>query len=727
MDKPDCKRFKKTALSGAASLMAVAATLGQGHAETVTELEGQSPPLSAGDDVIVVKGTKLNSELDTTLLGEISVADTPFSVAVITADLIDNVQARRLADIIRRDPSVTVTTGVADFRNGQNIRGFEASDSFYDGLGPSPFTGILNTLNSFEQIEIIKGPSAGLLTPNSFGAIGGAINYVPKRPPNADDAFIETGGTYSQSDLFVGAVDVGGRLGDQKRLGYRLNGIFEDGTLEGNQVERDALGFDAVFDYQLTNDLTVDFGVHYLDVQVNAYVGQLALPLGLDVPEPPDADRQIAQSWGRVGDEILFGEAGFEWEPSSDFSLRGSFIAGTFKRRTLTGDGGDIATPDSPLYDDPSDYRVGDFVIGALGIGLTNDIINTALSGRYSWNAGVVENTTVVFGNYNSSNDNRAFDFGDDFISNLYDPIFVSEPLTQPPGESDYDRFFKNEVYGFGVGNTFSFDQFELLVGVRRVGIDQSGGSLTTGDTTFQLAQEKTVPVIAASYRPASSILLYANYGETFVQGSEAPDFAANAFERLGPLDVSQVEVGAKWEPKDDFALTLAVFEIDRSLEFLDTADNVFKQDGTQRHRGLELIASGAPSDQLRLLGGVAFLDAEIVEAGDIAINGSTPRAAPEFSASLFGEYALPLPGLFVNASFEYKSEQQIDIPNLRTIDGFARFDIGGRYEFSVNGTPIRVTANIQNVGDNNYWASYDAGLVVAEPRTFNIGFDILF
>ncbi|MEM9989427.1 MAG: TonB-dependent receptor plug domain-containing protein, partial [Pseudomonadota bacterium] len=69
------------------------------------------------DDTIIVQGTQLISDLDTSLLGRVDIAETPFSVNILTADLIDNLQARRLSDIIRRDPSVTVNTGVARFRN----------------------------------------------------------------------------------------------------------------------------------------------------------------------------------------------------------------------------------------------------------------------------------------------------------------------------------------------------------------------------------------------------------------------------------------------------------------------------------------------------------------------------------------------------------------------------------------------------------------------------------
>ena len=160
---------KKTPLARNTSSKAIIASgldhsISEGSAFVTTQLAAQAVVSDASQQVvaeeIIVKGTDLNRSINTSLLGEISVADTPFSVAVLTGDLIDNVQARRLTDIIRRDPSVTVTTGVADFRNGQSIRGFPASDQYYDGLGPTQLI-VAGPLNAFEQIEVIKGPSSG--------------------------------------------------------------------------------------------------------------------------------------------------------------------------------------------------------------------------------------------------------------------------------------------------------------------------------------------------------------------------------------------------------------------------------------------------------------------------------------------------------------------------------------------------------------------------------------
>ncbi|MGE9665980.1 TonB-dependent siderophore receptor, partial [Escherichia coli] len=69
-----------------------------------------------------------------------------------------------------------------------------------------------------------------------------------------------------------------------------------------------------------------------------------------------------------------------------------------------------------------------------------------------------------------------------------------------------------------------------------------------------------------------------------------------------------QIEVGAKYAPVKDLLLTAALFEAKRPFAY--TNDNGdFAQDGTQKNRGLELMADGHITHNLRVLGGGAWLD----------------------------------------------------------------------------------------------------------------------
>ncbi|MNV25475.1 Ferrichrome receptor FcuA precursor [compost metagenome] len=64
-------------------------------------------------------------------------------------------------------------------------------------------------------------------------------------------------------------------------------------------------------------------------------------------------------------------------------------------------------------------------------------------------------------------------------------------------------------------------------------------------------------------------------------------------------------------------------------------------------------------------------------------------------------------------------TQQYVDVGNTQTIPGWTRFDLGARYAFNANGTPMVVRATVENVFNKNYWQSAAReGLTVGAPRT---------
>ncbi|KAG0775817.1 hypothetical protein G6F22_013022 [Rhizopus arrhizus] len=64
-------------------------------------------------------------------------------------------------------------------------------------------------------------------------------------------------------------------------------------------------------------------------------------------------------------------------------------------------------------------------------------------------------------------------------------------------------------------------------------------------------------------------------------------------------------------------------------------------------------------------------------------------------------------------------SRQYVDVGNTQQIPGWTRFDVGARYAFKANGTPMVVRATVENVFNKNYWQSAAReGLTVGAPMT---------
>ncbi len=85
--------------------------------------------------------------------------DTPFSTVNYTSELIEDIQARTLADIITNDASVRTTTSTGGFGEDFQIRGFSVGTG---DVGMNGLYGLLSAnrlpLEFVERVEVLKGP-----------------------------------------------------------------------------------------------------------------------------------------------------------------------------------------------------------------------------------------------------------------------------------------------------------------------------------------------------------------------------------------------------------------------------------------------------------------------------------------------------------------------------------------------------------------------------------------
>lgn len=161
--------------------------------------------------------------------------------------------------------------------------------------------------------------------------------------------------------------------------------------------------------------------------------------------------------------------------------------------------------------------------------------------------------------------------------------------------------------------------------------------------------------------------------------------------------------------------------------------NNVFTIDGKQQNQGLELSVFGMPTDNLRILGGFTWVDAETTKTQDGVLDGKSAVGVPELQANVNVEWDVTaVPGLTLDARAAYTSSQYASADNALEVDASNRFDLGARYSFLLGVTDVTVRARVDNVFDNNYWASvggYPGSnyLVLSEPRTFKLSASVSF
>ena len=203
----------------------------------------------------VAKGARLGA------LGNRSVMDTPFNITSYTAELIENQQARSIADVMANEASVRFTTTSGHAYENFRVRGFDVNSSDIAingmfGLAPSGHV----PLEAMERVEVLKGPSALFSGMPPGGGVGGVVNLVPKRA--GDDPLTRVSVGYQSAGQLMTSVDAGRRFGERKEFGARINGAFSDGDteLDGQSKKRQFLS--GAFDYR-GEALKATLDVHY--------------------------------------------------------------------------------------------------------------------------------------------------------------------------------------------------------------------------------------------------------------------------------------------------------------------------------------------------------------------------------------------------------------------------------------------------------------------------------
>ncbi|VTP64857.1 Ferric hydroxamate uptake [Leclercia adecarboxylata] len=195
--------------------------------ETMTVTQGTSE-----DPTALVKGIVATKTLSATKTSA-EIVRTPQSVSVITRDQMDMQDVTSVSQALRYSAGCLPSTAdrlTATMR--VFVRGFSYVPKFLDGLSfgatASSQTGTIDPW-LLERVELVRGPASVL-----FGQVnpGGLISMTSKRPTSESIHNIQfrTGNNH----LAEGAFDFGGKLSDDGRVLYRVNGIART---QHNQVE----------------------------------------------------------------------------------------------------------------------------------------------------------------------------------------------------------------------------------------------------------------------------------------------------------------------------------------------------------------------------------------------------------------------------------------------------------------------------------------------------------
>lgn len=678
---------------------------------------------SALPEITVSEGTAA-PQADVSGFGDVPLRELPISATVIDSQQLQARGARRLADLTQFDASVTDAYNSAGYWDYLTVRGFVLDNRFNyrrEGLPISAETSI--PLDNKERIEILRGTS-GIQAGTS--APGGLVNYVVKRPTEQDLRKVRVE-TTSRGSL-LGAIDLGGRFGENRQFGYRINVASENLRPLTHNLDGNRNLFSLAADWRITRDSVLEFEIEQSRKTQPSQNGYSLLGSVLPAPVDPRINLNN-QPWSQpsvfkaLTGTVRFSQAlNADWRWSaqigqqrlkSDDRLAYAFgcgAEGNYDRYCSDG------TFD--FYDFRSDNERRTLTAGS--INLKGNV--TTGSVRHELGFGLLQSRV------RNRFDNQAYNYAG--TGNIWGTAIVPPAPDATTPQTNRDE----RSTEFSVQDAIRWnDRFTTWLGARHTRLDRSSiGNDGSNPTGYK--QDVTTPWIAASYAIQPGLLAYASWGRG-VESQVVPNRISqysNAGQALPALRSRQWELGLKGG-NDAFNWQLAWFDISRPLTNIDLCTGLceVRNDGKAVHRGLEAGAQWYQGPW-RVGGSVTLIDAKRRgSTADPALNGQSPTNVPKQVLRAQTAYRFAsVPGLEVAGQLSYEGRRNVLPDGSVTLPSWTRVDAVLRYDTKLRGANASWTLSVDNLFDRRYWkeSPYQFGhvyLFPGAPRTLRLGLSV--
>ena len=672
------------------------------------------------------------------------IKNAPLSATAVTRDLLNDQVARLLSDVVQNDASVEDDYVPVGYYGDYQIRGFPidlATGLEINGLTIAGEQDV--PLENKERVEFMHG-LAGVESGVASG--GGLINYVTKRPAPIKAIDFAT----DQYGSVLGATDLGRFFGSRQQVGARIN-------LAGESIQtymNDTAGWRAVgagaADWKITPNATLKGDFEYQHKTENDGSGYQLLG-GTTLPDINRIYRSTMlgeQSWAPPDTYDVFNtNARFDYHFPGQWS---AFAAASLSHSLIQdnviyayGSSIDPITylancpnaPSAPAYFFCPDGTYGIYDYRDPGELRIDAVAEAFLAGRVK--TGPIAHNIVVGAELFLRSVQQP---GFYTIANPYDPSGIVQdgavytylgaeniyqPLIAYPIESPVEKAGPRRLWEDSHQSSAVFEdrielprRIQLIAGGRYDALRDHNYSLYASCTDFTVptncALEPTdkgvwLPQFAATYSPATSLTLYANYGVLLSLGPQAPWWVDNGSNFLAPYNTRQVEIGAKYQPGTRILVTGDYFHM-RAPFFYPESDGaggfIFASDGRETHNGVELNAEGCAARWLRLNASLAGISAISQNSGTPSYNNQQVINVPRVHANVFADLSVPhAPGLYVMPGWNYSSLKYATRDDTVSVPGVNLFNLGLRY--TPGGERGRATFRVyaSNITNKKYWS----------------------
>jgi TonB-dependent siderophore receptor len=626
--------------------------------------------------------------------------ETPVSVSVVPATIIDSQRAIVLTDALRNVSGVNTASGngVFDFFT---VRGFDSLSSglvLTDGA-PEPES-TFYPLYNVTQVEVMKGPTAILYGGNP---LAGAVHLVRKQPQ--PKRFADVSLSYGKFGTFEGMLDANAASADGK-VAFRLNGLatetdsFRDGREGKMRAVNPTLAWrpDAgtrvavSFEY-VKSDFAPDSGIPLVNGALPDVPRERSYQSPFDVSDQDvyrfrlDATRQLSDRVS-LRNKVYYTDLAWDSE--------GTLIVGAFEIPGFAT----IAARTLPLLADRQKW-LGD------QLELTADFAT-----------GGAQHTLLAGVEVSRLTDDFTLDVALLPEIDVFRPVeTATQPFALIPQQSQAGDARTTIVAPY-VMDRIDFGRVQILAGAR---LD----SLSFEETLVPTERDATKlsPLGGIVFEAVPGLSLYANAGSAF-----GPPSSLVVGERE-PEESRQVELGLKKTFLGGKAfLTAAAYHLEKENIAIPDATGVTRQTGDQRARGFELELQAEAQPGWFATASYAYTDAELTSFSEAVFlpqppflivrdhSGNRPAFAPRHLANAWLVKSLP-GGFSLGAGARYVGEQFIAEDNAFAVDSYLLLDAMAAYRRG----RFKGSVHFKNLTDREYVTRGFGGASVIPASPFAV------
>ncbi len=616
-----------------------------------------------------------------------TIRDLPFSVNVVTGELLDDFQALDFRDQMAYTSNVT---GYETLSSGYSIRGFDADVQLRNGFRR---IGLIDKVN-IERAEVIKGPAASI-----YGAVfpGGIVNFVTRRPRTSPQQRVTF--TVGNRDLYRSQLSSTGPLGDGKRFFYRLDAAADQRTFDQRYKKKNQATVSGQLLFQPSAATSVNVEFEWLERRERGITSNSTVPFRVQtgVPDPyrmqpaTGAPRTYTRYLGIATELIDFNSQGphtyanryvrnvtvtLEHRFNETFSFRSG--ANWFERGLVRQEAGgrDQFNPATRTVQRGT-ARYRPFPEG--GATWQNDLVASFTT------PGVKHKLLLTLDWQRQAQQPKQYDAAVNaaFPAAVANGLSIDNPDYNFSAYKDAPALFttiQNEDDTINLRGVFLSERASLLDGrlLLLAGLRRDQSTSTTRDrvtaTTTEIDSRAWTHQLGVNFRVLPQLTAYANTSKSFV-----PQFGSG-------LDVNGVrfnlpnETGQGWEAgfkgevfANRLAFTVGWFDIElenvpTTVTDSATGRTVTLTNGRQTSKGAELDFNWIVTDALQLFGGYGHTKARVVSfEGARHLIGSPTRRTPRNTVGLGAKYDVKrgaLKGAYFTAGFRYNGPS---LPNPST------------------------------------------------------------